>query len=67
MSHDHARTPRRGPRAALATAIQHSEWEFAALLLLEALAAVSRTVPPGTIDDVLALISETEGADGAAR
>ena len=58
---------RRHPRTALAQAIQRNEWELAALLLLEALTAVSRTLPPGTIDDVLALISETEASDDVAR
>ena len=68
MKRDASRPPRRRqPRAALATAIQCSDWELAALLLLDALAAVSRTLPPGTIDDVLALISKTEEADGAGR
>jgi hypothetical protein len=68
MRRDPSRPARvRQSRQALATAIHRNEWELAALLLLEALASVSRTLPPGTIDDVLALISKTEEADGAGR
>ncbi len=53
---------------ALAAAIRRNEWELASLLLLEALATLSRTLPPGTIDDVLALVAGMEDdADGLAR
>lgn len=65
----HRRTPpqvrRSGP--ALVMALDRDEWELAALLLLEALANVTRTLPPGTIDDLLALISDAEARDAQAR
>lgn len=56
------RTPRGG---ALALAIERSDWERASLLLLLALARVARSAPPGTIDDLLALLSHTEEAGNA--
>ena len=55
------------PRGALTAAIQRDDWELAALLLLDAFARVLQTLPPGTVDDVLALISEMEAADDAGR
>lgn len=58
----HRRTPSGG---ALALAIERSDWERASLLLLLALARVARSAPPGTIDDLLALLSHTEEAGNA--
>ena len=55
------------PGNPLATAIRRSEWELAALLLLDALAATARAAPPGTIDDVLAVLSDMEDGYGARR
>ena len=62
-------SPRRSRRSvpALAVAIRRNELELAALLLLEALASVTRSLPPGTIEDVLALISDTEAGDDAVH
>ena len=40
---------------------------LAALLLLDAIATVARTMPPGTIDELLALLSDTEDTDDDAR
>jgi hypothetical protein len=40
----------------LATAIRRKEWERAALLLLIGLLEAARNAPPGTIDDVLAML-----------
>ena len=65
LSPAHRRTPRGG---ALALAIERSDWERASLLLLLALARVARvarSAPPGTIDDLLALLSHTEEAGNA--
>ena len=64
-----ARRDRRRPRrdTALAIAISRNQWELVALLLLDALATTARTMPRGTIDDVLALLSQSEGADDGAR
>ena len=46
----------RTARSALAVAIERSDWELAALLLLDRARLASRAaLPPGTIDDVLAL------------
>lgn len=64
--HTSARRSRRSGQA-LAAAIQRDDWELAAVLLLEALSSVTRSLPPGTIDDVLALISDTEARDDAAQ
>ena len=50
---------------ALALAIERSDWERASLLLLLAVARAVRSAPPGTIDDVLALISFGEEAGDA--
>ncbi|TAK64569.1 MAG: hypothetical protein EPO22_05670 [Dehalococcoidia bacterium] len=44
----------------LATAIRRKDWERAALLLLIGALEAVRDAPPGTIDDVLMLLS----ADG---
>ena len=52
---------------ALAIAIHRNNWDLAALLLLDALANAARTLPPGAIDDILALISDEEAADDASR
>ncbi len=41
----------------LAAAIRRKEWERAALLLLIGLMEAARNAPPGTIDDVLTLLS----------
>ena len=42
----------------LAAAIRRNEWERAALLLLIGLLEAARGVPPDTIDDVLAMLSD---------
>ena len=52
------------PGTPLATAIRRNEWELAALLLLNALATAVRAAPPGTIDDVLAVLSDMEEGYG---
>jgi hypothetical protein len=65
--HHTVRRPNARPGSALAAAIRRDDWELAALLLLDAIAAVARTMPPGTVDDVLALLSDTEDADDPAR
>jgi hypothetical protein len=41
----------------LAMAIRRKDWERAALLLLVGLLEAARDMPPGTIDDVLTLLS----------
>jgi hypothetical protein len=51
----------------LAAAIRRKEWERAALLLLIGLLEAARDVPPGTIDDVLAMLSREEGGGDARR
>ena len=53
--------------SALAAAIRRDDWELASLLLLDAIATVARTMPPGTIDELLALLSDTEDTDDDAR
>jgi hypothetical protein len=50
---------------ALAAAVRRSEWERVALLLLLGVAMAARKAPPGTIDDVLALLSDGEDRDAA--
>ncbi len=50
-------TPRTSGHGALADAISRDDWERASLLLLLAVAAAARALPPGTIDDLLALLS----------
>ena len=51
---------------ALAGAIARDDWERASLMLLLAVAAAARALPPGTIDDLLALLSSDDApADGA--
>mgnify|MGYP001611494211 CR=1 FL=1 len=62
--HDHRQTQPQG--GALARAIERSDWERASLLLLIAVARVARNTPPGTIDDVLAFLSDRE-EDGDAE
>ena len=50
----------------LAGAIARDDWERASLMLLLAVAAAARALPPGTIDDLLALISSDDApVDGA--
>jgi hypothetical protein len=51
--------PREG---ALAVAVRRDDWERAALLLLVALAHALRNAPPGTIEDLLALLASLDGA-----
>jgi hypothetical protein len=51
----------------LAASMRRSEWERVALLLLLGVAAAARKAPPGTIDDVLALLSDTEAGDATDR
>ena len=53
--------------SAIEQAIRRNEWERIALALLIALAAAARNAPPGTIDDLLALLSIEEAADDAPR
>lgn len=65
--HDARHVRKARPDTALAAAIRRNEWELAALLLLNAVAEIARAMPPGTIDDVLALISDREASDDAAR
>jgi hypothetical protein len=55
----------------LAMAIRRKDWERAALLLLVSLLEMARDMPPGTIDDMLTLLSaepgDGAGADGRRR
>ena len=51
----------------LAAAIRRNEWERVALLLLLGMAEAARKAPPGTIDDVLAMLSLEEDGDDAQR
>ena len=53
------------PPTPLAAAIRRKDWERAALLLLIGLLEAARNAPPGTIDDVLAMLSDWETADYA--
>jgi len=54
--------------AAMRAAIRRNELERVALYLLLGVARAARSVPPGTIDDVLALLSAEEaGGDGARK
>ena len=48
---------------AMARAIEAREFERVALYLATALARAARTAPPGTIDDVLALLSVHDKKD----
>jgi hypothetical protein len=41
----------------LARKIREGDWEYAALLVLLRIADATHAIPPGSIDDVLALIS----------
>jgi hypothetical protein len=52
---------------ALDRAVRRNDWERVALALLIALAAAARNAPPGTIDDLLALLSGEEARDDAPR
>ena len=47
----------------LATAIRRKDWERAALMLLIGLLDAARNAPPGTIDDVLEMLSAEEYAE----
>lgn len=49
--------------SALALAIRRDDWELAALLLLHGIVSAARTLPPGTIDDVLALLDAEASRD----
>ncbi|MBI5285095.1 MAG: hypothetical protein HY874_08390 [Chloroflexi bacterium] len=51
----------------IAASIRRNEWERVALLLLIGVAAAARKAPPGTIDDVLALLSAEEDGDAATK
>jgi len=51
----------------IATSMRRREWARVALLLLLGVAAAARNAPPGTIDDVLALLSDTEDGNAADR
>ena len=51
----------------IAASIRRNEWERVALLLLIGVAAAARKAPPGTIDDVLALLSAGEDGDAATK
>jgi len=55
------------PDSALAVAIRRGDWERAGLLLLVAMAEVTRSAPAGTIDDLLALLSDEEVCDEHLR
>ena len=55
------------PGNPLATAIRRSEWELASLLLLNALVKTAHASPPGTVDDVLAMLSDMEDGYGPRR
>lgn len=52
---------------ALGRAIKRNDWERVALALVLALAAATRKAPPGTIDDLLAMLSTEEAADDPPR
>ncbi len=55
-------------RTAMGAAIRRGEWERIALCLLLGISVAARKMPPGTIDDVLALLSrEEEDARDALR
>lgn len=61
-------TQPKSPGGALALAIERSDWERASLLILIAVARAARSIPSGTIDDVLALMSvEKEAGDAEVR
>ena len=51
----------------IAASVRRNEWERVALLLLIGVAAAARKAPPGTIDDVLALLSAEEDGDAATK
>jgi hypothetical protein len=53
--------------SALDRAVRRNDWERVALALLIALAAAAREASPGTIDDLLALLSGEEARDDAPR
>jgi hypothetical protein len=52
---------------AMARAIKRNDFERVALALVLALAAAARTAPPGTIDDLLAMLSTEEAPDDPPR
>lgn len=52
---------------ALTAAVRRRDWERVALYVLLGVAEAARTAPPGTIDDVIALLAgEPERRDGRA-
>jgi hypothetical protein len=53
--------------AAMRAAIRRNDMERVALRLLLALAEAARRLPPGTIDDVLALLSAEEAGGDDER
>ena len=66
MTRRPAAPPTRPRSGALAGAIARDDWERASLMLLLAVAAAARALPPGTIDDLLALLSSDDApVDGA--
>ena len=65
MSHPAAATPHRP--GALALAIERDDWERASLLILLAFSRTVRRMPPGTIDDLLALLSIEDAGREDAR
>jgi len=52
---------------ALARQIRRRDWERVALLLLLAMAEAAQRLPPGDIDDVLALLAEEKEDRHAPR
>ncbi len=59
-------------RRAMALAIERREWDRVALCLLLGVSIAARKAPPGTVDDLLALLAGEEpdardGADGRDR
>lgn len=49
-----------GPDA-LAIAIEHNDWERAALLLMLGVSMAARSLPEGDIADLLAMLDQEEG------
>lgn len=48
---------------AMSRAVRNREWERLSLYLLIAVARTARAMPPGTVDDVLALLDSPEASD----
>jgi hypothetical protein len=63
MSPRTRREDRSPDRGTLSVAIRRSDWERASLLLLIGVAETARRLPPGTIDDLLALLDARGGCD----